>query len=55
MDLAQWEFYVVSTKALNERERSQHYITLPSLQKLATAVPCDELRETVVRSVAAGA
>lgn len=56
MDLAQWEFYVVPTKALNERERSQHSITLPSLLKLAKAVAFEDLREAVARpgSVAAG-
>lgn len=35
LDLAQWEFYVLPTKVLDERERSQHSISLASLQKLA--------------------
>jgi len=34
LDIAQWEFYVVPTLFLDQRERSQHSITLPSLQKL---------------------
>ena len=43
MDVGQWEFYVVPTRVLNERERSQHSITLPSLRKLAQAVTYGEL------------
>lgn len=34
LDLGQWEFYVLPTKALDERERSQHSITLQSLHAL---------------------
>ena len=37
LDLSQWEFYVLATKQLNERTRSQHSITLKSLQALAGA------------------
>ncbi len=37
-DFAQWEFYAVPTRALNERERSQHSITLPGLKSLAQPV-----------------
>ena len=33
-DLSQWEFYVVPTVWLDERERSQHSITLKSLQQM---------------------
>lgn len=33
LNLDQWSFYVVPTRLLNERERSQHSITLPSLAK----------------------
>ncbi|MDZ4178339.1 MAG: hypothetical protein U1E29_03770 [Coriobacteriia bacterium] len=36
-DLAQWEFYVVPTVVLDQRERSQHSISLKSLQRL----PCE--------------
>lgn len=48
LDLDQWEFYVLSTCVLNERKRSQHSITLPSLKRLG-AGPCtyDELRSRV--------
>ena len=34
MNLDQWEFYVVGVSALNDRQRSQHSITLKSLQLL---------------------
>jgi len=35
LDVSQWEFYVVPTAHLDNRTRSQHSITLPSLQALA--------------------
>lgn len=34
LDLSQWEFYVLPTARLNGRTRSQHSITLKSLQQL---------------------
>lgn len=34
-DLSQWKFYVLPTQVLNERKRSQHSITLGSLEALA--------------------
>ncbi len=34
LDLDQWEFYVVTTRAINERARSQHSITLNSLRRM---------------------
>lgn len=34
-NLSQWKFYALSTQALNDRERSQHSITLRSLEALA--------------------
>ena len=53
MNLAQWTFYVVPTKALNERERSQHSITLRSLEKLAgSAKAFADLRSEVARAAA---
>jgi hypothetical protein len=58
MNLAQWTFYVVPTKALDDRERSQHSITLRSLEKLAgSAVTFGELRSAVERvaAISAGA
>ena len=35
LDTTQWSFFVLPTRVLNERTRSQHSITLNSLQKLA--------------------
>lgn len=43
----QWEFYVMATKELNEYTRSQHSITLNSLQRLTSAVPYDKLYEAI--------
>lgn len=34
LDVAQWEFYVIPTAWLDQRSRSQHSITLPSLRAL---------------------
>lgn len=48
MDVSQWEFYVVPTKALNERKRSQHSITLKSLKELQSGpVRFAELRNAL--------
>ena len=33
LDVGQWEFWVISTKSLNDRKRSQHSITYNSLIK----------------------
>ena len=35
LNVRQWKFYVVATRALDDRERSQHSITLKSLRELA--------------------
>lgn len=35
LDVSQWQFFVLPTYELDERQRSQHSITLPSLLKLA--------------------
>ncbi|MGH7389043.1 MAG: hypothetical protein ACREM3_06230 [Candidatus Rokuibacteriota bacterium] len=53
LDLAQWRFYVVSTAALDARTRSQHSITLASLEVLAGS-PVDYwgLKEAVERVAA---
>lgn len=51
LDLDQWEFYVLPTAVLNERTRSQHSITLKSLQRInAGPVQFAVLREAVLRS-----
>jgi hypothetical protein len=38
LNLDQWEFYVISTETLNGYTRSQTFITLPSLKRLAKAI-----------------
>ena len=47
LDISQWEFFVLPTKVLDERERSQHSITLPSLKKLTNSVSFFELGQAV--------
>jgi hypothetical protein len=47
LDLEQWEFYVVGVDDLNERRRSQHSITLKSLQAKYDAVKYVGLAEAV--------
>ena len=47
LDISQWEFFVLPTKVLDEMERSQHSITLPSLKKLTDSVSFFELGQAV--------
>jgi len=47
LDVTQWEFYVVPTRVLNDRQRSQHSITLPSLKRLTQSVTYEELSDAV--------
>ena len=47
LDLSQWKFYVLPTCVLNARARSQHSITLPSLEKLPGAIMFDEVASAV--------
>ncbi|MBI4743796.1 MAG: hypothetical protein HY776_03090 [Actinobacteria bacterium] len=47
LNLDQWRFYVLPTEILNKRTRSQHSITLRSLQNLCSAVPYAELGQVV--------
>jgi hypothetical protein len=52
LNLDQWCFYVVSTASLDGRTRSQHSITLKSLEKLCPdAVSYAELRKAVEECV----
>ncbi len=48
LNLNQWCFFVLSTTTLNERQRSQHSITLNSLQKLTRRTSFDELGDRVL-------
>ena len=54
LDLAQWEFFVLPTTVLDQRVRSQHSITLPSLKRLAGQPVTFEHLGDVVRRTAAG-
>jgi len=51
LNLDQWEFFVLPTKVLDARKRSQHSITLPSLKKLdAGPHRFSELRDAVLQA-----
>lgn len=53
LDVSQWRFYVVPTGKLDNRSRSQHSITLRSLEALTEAsVGFGELRQEVERVAA---
>lgn len=48
MELSQWQFYVLATRCLDERQRSQHSITLKSLETLCgRSLRYDEIRDAV--------
>ena len=48
LNLNQWEFYVLATKELNDYTRSQHSITLKSLQKLTQSVLYEGLDVAII-------
>ncbi|MCC6170321.1 MAG: hypothetical protein IT329_24095 [Caldilineaceae bacterium] len=52
LNIAQWRFYVVSTQVLNDRTRSQHSITLRSLEKLCSYVEYAALSAAVEAAAA---
>lgn len=55
-DVTQWQFFVLSTAALDARTRSQHSITLKSLQALCNhCLRFDELADAVDQAAAARA
>lgn len=47
LDLDQWVFYVMPTAVLDGRTRSQHSITLKTLEGLIAALGFGELRQAV--------
>ncbi len=47
LNMNHWEFYVLATKELDAYTRSQHSITLKSLQRLTTPVLYDKLDDTI--------
>ncbi len=57
LDLSQWQFFALSARKLDDRERSQHSITLPSLKGLALKriavgpIGFHELRDAVLEIV----
>ena len=51
LNVSQWEFFVVPTMSLDNRKRSQHSITLPSLRTLAgKSVVFSRLKEAVEKA-----
>jgi len=55
LDLSQWRFWAVPTKALDDRTRSQDSITLNSLKSLAgDPVDYDHVRDAVYRAAGRG-
>jgi hypothetical protein len=55
LNVRQWKFFVVPTQTLDARERSQHSITLLSLEALAgPGVAYDELASAVEKSAQSG-
>jgi hypothetical protein len=48
--LSQWRFYVLPTSVLNARTRSQHSITLRSLEALTPPVAFEDLQSEVSRA-----
>jgi len=50
LDVSQWELYVLPTKTLDKRKRSQHSITLPSLRKLTSPVKYFNLNRVVAEA-----
>lgn len=48
LKMEQWEFYILSTKTINNYKRSKSSITLKSLQKLTSPVLYHQIKETVI-------
>ena len=47
LNMNHWDFYVLATKELNNYKRSQHSITLKSLQGLTKAISYDKLQKAI--------
>ena len=47
LNMNHWEFYVMATSEIDNYTRSNHSITLKSLQKLTSAVNYDKLNEAI--------
>lgn len=48
LNLDQWEFYILSTKELNDYQKRKVSLTLKSLKKLTNAVKYDKIRRSVI-------
>jgi hypothetical protein len=48
LNLNQWDFYVLSTKKINNYRRSKSSITLKSLEKLTESINYSELKEKIL-------
>ena len=48
LKMEQWEFYILSTKTINNYKRSKSSITLKSLQNLTSPVLYHQIKETVL-------
>lgn len=55
LEVGQWQFYVLPTSVLDARQRSQHWITLSSLQRLRAPVGYEELADAVSRAAVVNA
>ncbi len=55
MDVSQWRFYVLPTTVLDSRTRSQHSITLPTLERRSEGAVCYSGLAEAVDRVAQGA
>lgn len=47
LNMDQWDFYILATHELNNYTRSQHSITLASLQKLTPTIRYDEISAAI--------
>lgn len=52
LNVDQWQFYVLPRAVLDARKRSQHSITLPSLEKMTPATTFAELGKAVAEAAA---
>lgn len=50
LDVTQWTFYALPTSVLNARSRSQHSITLSSLEKIARPASFADLKTAVEKA-----
>lgn len=50
LNLDHWDFYVLSTHELNNYTRSQHSITINSLQKLTSPISYHEINDAIIKS-----